>query len=203
MVWLWNNTGKTNSKLKNGNKVLEKINNLEPSFTVLKKRREKNNYIYSLKSKDSKLNPRIRIKMKENYIEEFGWKIDFKEGKTYELEVVKYDSHNDWKLAITCIKENDKNTEYQVKIFTDRFEILTDENIVWNTWIIEGSMVSIIKAEKDIEWMWGFLSNKSNNKVDKFKNLRVANFLNLRGEDFYLLKWDIIRIENSYEDVKL
>ena len=81
MVWLWNNTEKTNSKLKNGNKVLENINNLKPSFTVLKNRREKSNYIYSLKSKDSKLNPRIRIKMKENYIEELVEKLILKKEK--------------------------------------------------------------------------------------------------------------------------
>ena len=193
MIWLWNKTEKTNSKLKKGNNVLDKINILKPWFTVLKKRKEKNNYIHSLKSKNSNLNPKIRIKMKEDFREEYFWKIDYKEGKIYILEMVNYDIHSDWKLEITSIKENPE--EYPTKMFTDCFDILTDKKTVWNTWIVEWSMVSTIKAVKGIEWMWGFLSNK--------KNKGVAHFLNLRGDNIYLLKWDIVRIENSYEDVKL
>lgn len=192
MVCLSHKVEKNN---KEGNKVLDKIDNLKSTLHVLNTRKAKNNYIHSLKSIESDLNPSIRIKMKEDYKEEFWWNIDFNKGKEYELEIVKYDLHEDWKLAITSITENNKHSTYQVKIFTDRFDILTDKKTIWNTWIIEWTTISLIKAVKDIEWMWGFITST--------KGKGVAQFRNFRGEDMFLLKWDVVRVNNSYEDTTL
>jgi len=166
-------------------KVLDKIKEIKEGKLVLNTREQKHNYINSLRS--TKETVKIEIKMKKDF-EQTSWpKIKLLKWKRYDIEIGKYDLHTDWQLAVSWLIGW---TNDQVKIFTDRFDIIAEKEVIWNTWIIDNIMIVVEKADWDLDWMAWFIK-----KPEEWKG--VASFTNLRGQNFYLVKWDEIRFNNT------
>ncbi len=173
-------------------KVLDKIKEIQSSKLTLNTREQKHNYIHSLRSKNVPV--KFEIRMKEDFEQKFGTNVKLQNWKRYDFEVVKYDYHErDWLLAVSCFAGW---RDDQFKIFTDRFEILADEKTIWDTWIIEDSLVTIIKADWDLDGMWGFIK-----KAEEWKG--VASFRNLRWQDFFLVDWDEVEFYNTNVSIVL
>jgi hypothetical protein len=136
---------------------------------------------------------KFEIKMTEDFQQTFWPNVKLLKWRRYDIEVEKYDYHADWHLSVSCFPWW---TDKQVKIFTDRFEILADKKTIWNTGIIEKSMVTIKKADKDLKWMAWYIDSPRNWKG-------VVSFTNLRWENFYLLEGDEVESNNTDERLVL
>jgi len=206
MVTLWNSIKvKKTSNIEKG-KVLRAIDKVKQPNNILSSREQKNNYIYSLCSKNNYKDLPLKIVMKEDMSQWYGvvsynenWyynsnKISVDKWKKYIGQIEKLDTHDDGKLAVAFVPER---WEAFIKMFTDRFDIITDEKTIWNLWVIEDTPITIVNIEweKEMKGMWWFIKSAEDDKV--------CGFLNLRGQRFFLEKGNEIRLENTYYNITL